>query len=133
MYGPGDMPDRVVSKFFAKAMKNETITLHNGENKVDFTYRQDAARGIIQAALSSVANVSFNITAGHATSLRTLAETIIDITGSKSDIEDIGNHKLYPMRGTLDISRAKDLLDYKPEFTLRQGLQSYYDWLQNKI
>ena len=79
MYGPGDMPDRVVSKFFAKAMTNETITLHNGENKVDFTYRQDAARGIILAALSSVANVSFNITAGNATSLRTLAETIIEL------------------------------------------------------
>ena len=46
VYGPGDLPDRVVSKFFAKAMKNETITLHNGENKVDFTYRQDAAYGI---------------------------------------------------------------------------------------
>ena len=133
VYGPGDMPDRVVSKFFAKAMKNETITLHNGENKIDFTYRQDTARGIILAALSSVANVSFNITAGNATSLRTLAEKIIAITGSESDLEDIGNHKLYPMRGTLDIGRAKDLLQYEPEFTLEQGLKSYYDWLQLKI
>jgi len=133
VYGPGDMPDRVVSKFFAKAMNNETITLHNGANKVDFTYRQDAATGIIQAALSSVANVSFNITAGHATSLRTLAEMIIEITGSKSELEDIGNHKLYPMRGTLDIGRAKDLLGYEPKFTLEQGLKSYYEWLQNKI
>ena len=133
VYGPGDMPDRVVSKFFDKAMKNETITLHNGDNKVDFTYRQDAATGIIQAALSSVANVSFNITAGNATSLRTLAEMIIEITGSKSELEDIGNHKLYPMRGTLDISRAKDLLGYEPTFSLKEGLQSYYDWLQLKI
>ena len=133
VYGPGDMPDRVVSKFFEKAMNGQAITLHNGANKVDFTYRQDAARGIILAALSSVANVSFNITAGNATSLRTLAEKIIEITGSDSDIEDVGNHKLYPMRGTLDISRAKDLLDYAPEFTLEQGLKSYYDWLQNKI
>jgi len=133
VYGPGDMPDRVVSKFFEKAMNGKAITLHNGENKVDFTYRQDAARGIILAALSSVANVSFNITAGNATSLRTLAEKIIEITGSDSDIEDIGNHKLYPMRGTLDIGRAKDLLDYEPEFTLDKGLKSYYDWLQNKI
>jgi len=133
VYGPGDMPDRVVSKFFEKAITGKAITLHNGDNKVDFTYRQDAARGIILAALSSVANVSFNITAGNATSLRTLAEKIIEITGSDSDIEDIGNHKLYPMRGTLDIGRAKDLLDYEPEFTLEQGLKSYYDWLQNKI
>ena len=130
MFGPGDLPDRVVSKFFAKAMKNEEIHLHNGENKVDFTYRQDAAYGIIKAADSEVANTSFNITAGNATSLRTLAETIIDITGSKSEIKDIGMHTLYPMRGTLDISRAKDLLDYTPQFTLRQGLESYYDWIR---
>ena len=100
---------------------------------MDFTYRQDAAYGIIKAATSDVANTSFNITAGNATSLRTLAETIIDITGSKSDVKDIGMHKLYPMRGTLDISRAKDLLEYQPQFSLRQGLESYYEWLQNKI
>ena len=130
VYGPGDLPDRVVSKFFHKAMNNETIQLHNGENKVDFTYRQDAAYGIIKAAQSEVANTSFNITAGNATSLRTLAETIVDITGSDSDIVDVGMHKLYPMRGTLDISRAKDLLEYEPQFTLRQGLESYYDWIR---
>lgn len=130
VFGPGDLPDRVVSKFFAKAMKNEEIHLHNGANKVDFTYRQDAAYGIIKAANSEVANTSFNITAGNATSLRTLAETIVDITGSKSEIKDIGMHDLYPMRGTLDISRAKDLLDYAPQFTLRQGLESYYDWIR---
>ena len=132
VYGPGDMPDRVVSKFFDKAMSNQAITLHNGDNKVDFTYRRDAARGIILAALSPVANVSFNITAGKATSLRKLAEKIIALTGSDSDIEDTGNHVLYPMRGTLDISRASDLLDYKPEFTLDEGLASYYDWLKNR-
>ena len=133
VYGPGDMPDRVVSKFFDKAMNDQTISLHNGDNKVDFTYRQDAAKGIILAALSSVANVSFNITAGNATSLSTLADKIIKITGSKSEVEDIGNHSLYPLRGTLDISRAKDLLGYEPQFTLDKGLESYYDWLQNKI
>jgi nucleoside-diphosphate-sugar epimerase len=130
VYGPGDLPDRVVSKFFDKAMKNETITLHNGDNKVDLTYRQDAADGIIKASLSEVANTSFNITAGNATSLRTLAETIIDITGSRSDLQDTGMHKLYPLRGTLDISRARDLLEYEPQFSLRQGLESYYDWIR---
>jgi UDP-glucose 4-epimerase len=130
VYGPGDLPDRVVSKFFAKAMNNETIHLHNGDNKVDFTYRQDAAYGIIKAAESEVANTSFNITAGNATSLRTLAETIIDITGSQSELKDIGMHKLYPMRGTLDISRARDLIEYQPKYSLRQGLESYYEWIR---
>ena len=130
VYGPGDLPDRVVSKFFEKAMKNQTITLHNGNNKVDFTYREDAAYGIIKAALSNNKNTSFNITAGNATSLRTLAEMIIKITDSSSSIEDIGDHSLYPSRGTLDITRAKSLLDYTPECSLHTGLQKYYDWIR---
>jgi nucleoside-diphosphate-sugar epimerase len=86
--------------------------------------------GIIKAAMSEVANTSFNITAGNATSLRKLAETIIDITGSQSELQDTGNHRLYPMRGTLDISRARDLLEYEPQFDLRQGLESYYEWIR---
>jgi|TARA_R110001592_G_scaffold113020_2_gene311764 nucleoside-diphosphate-sugar epimerase len=130
VYGPGDMPDRVVSKFFEKAMKNDTITLHNGENKVDFTYVEDTVQGIIKAATSSVANVSFNITQGNATSLRTLANTIIAITNSQSEVEDIGNHDLYPMRGTLDISRAKDLIEYEPQHELKEGLEKYYEWIR---
>jgi nucleoside-diphosphate-sugar epimerase len=130
VYGPGDLPDRVVSKFFEKAMKNETITLHNGKNKVDFTYIEDAADGIIKAALSQVSNVSFNITNGNATSLASLAEKIIGITTSESDIEDTGTHNLYPLRGTLDIARAKDLLGYQPKTTLDKGLKNYYEWLR---
>ena len=133
VYGPGDLPDRVVSKFFAKAMANEDIELHNGENKVDLTYRQDAAYGIVKATLSEVANTSFNITTGNATTLRDLAETIIEITKSDSDIEDIGMQSLYPQRGTLDINRARDLLGYDPKQNLKQGLKNYYEWLQNKI
>ncbi len=133
VFGPGDLPDRVVSKFFIKALKGETIKLHNGNNKVDFTYRDDAADGIIKAAESDVANTSFNITAGNATSLRTLAETITAITGSQSRIKDIGMQDLYPARGTLDISRAKELLEYTPKTSLKEGLENYYGWAQDNI
>ena len=133
VYGPGDIEDRVLSKFFAHAMNDKTITVHDGDNKVDFTYINDTAEGIIKATLSDVSNRSFNITAGNATSLRTAAEKIIALTGSKSDIVDTGAHKLYPRRGTLDITRAKDLLGYEPKHSFDQGLEKYYEWLQNKI
>lgn len=133
VYGPGDMEDRVLSKFFSNAMNNRTITVHDGDNKVDFTYIDDTAEGIIKATLSEVSNRSFNITAGNATSLRTAADKIIALTGSKSAIVDTGAHKLYPRRGTLDITRAKNLLGYEPKTSFDQGLQKYYEWLQNKI
>ena len=133
VFGPGDLPDRVVSKFFIQAMNNEQITLHNGENKIDFTYIDDAVDGIIKAAESEVANTSFNITAGNSTSLKKLAEKIVYMTKSESEIKDIGMQNLYPARGTLDISRAKDLLEYTPKCELSEGLENYYEWLQNKI
>ena len=133
VYGPGDMDDRVLSKFFQRAMNNETIEVHDGDNRVDFTYLEDTADGIIKATLSDVKNMSFNITAGNATSLRTAAEKIIALTGSNSDIVDTGAHKLYPKRGTLDISRAKELLGYEPKTLFDEGLGKYYEWLQNKI
>jgi len=133
VYGPGDMDDRVLSKFFQRAMNNETIEVHDGDNRVDFTYLEDTADGIIKATLSEEKNMSFNITAGGATSLRTAAEKIIALTGSKSDIVDTGAHKLYPRRGTLDITRAKTLLGYEPTTSFDQGLEKYYEWLQNKI
>lgn len=128
VYGPGDLPDRVVTKFFTKALDNKTITLHNGNNKIDCTYLDDAVDGIIKTAMSQVSNVSFNITNGKAVTLRDLAEKICSISGSESDIEDTGDNPLYPTRGTLDISRAKDLLGYEPQTGIEQGLQNYLDW-----
>ena len=133
VYGPGDMDDRVLSKFFIQAMNDETIDVHDGDNKVDFTYVDDTADGIIKATLSDSKNMSFNITAGRAITLREAAEKVIELTGSDSGIVDIGAQKLYPKRGTLDVSRAKELLGYTPTTAFDDGLEKYHEWLQNKI
>ena len=133
VYGLNDLPDRVVPKFFKKAINNETITLHNGNNKADFTFRDDVVDGIIKATFSDIKNESFNLTAGQAFSLKTLSEKVKDITGSKSKVEDIGSHNLYPTRGTLDISKAKNMLNYNPKINFESGLKLYYESIQNTI
>jgi nucleoside-diphosphate-sugar epimerase len=134
VYGAGDIPDRVLSKFFAAAMNNRDINVHDANNRVDFTYVEDTADGIIRCALErKAANKIFNITAGSATSLGEAAKKIIQLTGSKSQIKDTGQNNLYPDRGTLDISQAKNLLNYQPQHNFDQGIKKYYEWLQNKI
>jgi len=134
VYGAGDIPDRVLSKFFAAAMNNQDINVHDANNRVDFTYVEDAADGIIHCALEKqAANKIFNITAGRAKSLGEAAKKIIQLTGSRSQIKDTGKNKLYPNRGTLDVSQARQLLGYRPEHSFDQGIAKYYEWLQNKI
>jgi nucleoside-diphosphate-sugar epimerase len=131
VYGPGDLPDRVLSKFFKAAMSNKTLHVHNGKNKVDFTYIDDTAVGIAKVALSEMYNTSFNITAGKAISLQMAAKEVIKITKSKSKIIDTGQNQLYPDRGMLDINRAKKTINYAPQYDFKTGLKKYYEWLQN--
>jgi nucleoside-diphosphate-sugar epimerase len=133
VYGPGDLPDRVLSKFFEAAMSNKDLNVHNGKNKVDFTYVDDTADGIAKISINEVYNNSFNITAGNAQTLYKAAKEVIKITGSKSKIVDTGRNQLYPDRGTLNISKAKKLVKYKPNTDFTTGLKKYYEWLQNKI
>ena len=134
VYGAGDIPDRVLSKFFAAAMNNRDINVHDANNRVDFTYVEDTADGIIRCALEKkAANKIFNITAGSATSLGDAAKKIIQLTRSKSQIKDTGQNNLYPERGTLDIAQAKNLLNYQPQYNFDQGIKKYHEWLQNKI
>jgi nucleoside-diphosphate-sugar epimerase len=134
VYGAGDIPDRVLSKFFAAAMNNQDITVHGTDNRVDFTYVEDAADGIIRCALEKkAANKIFNITAGSAINLNEAAKKIIQLTGSKSQVKDTGKNKLYPNRGTLDVSQAQELLGYQSQHSFDQGIAKYYEWLQNKI
>ena len=134
VYGAGDIPDRVLSKFFDAAMNNRDINVHDANNRVDFTYVEDTADGIIRCALEKeAANKIFNVTAGSATSLGEAAEKIIKLSGSLSRIKDTGQNNLYPERGTLDISQAKKLLKYEPKHSFDQGIKKYYEWLQNTI
>ena len=134
VYGAGDIPDRVLSKFFAAAMNNKNINVHDANNRVDFTYVEDTAAGIIKCALEEkAANQIFNITAGSATSLGEAAEKIIKLTGSRSQIKDTGQHNLYPERGTLDISQAKKLLKYEPQYSFDKGIKKYYKWILKNV
>ena len=131
VYGPGDIPDRVVTKFFDQAMQNKNITVHQGINKVDFTYVTDAAEGIIRCATTpGAANLSFNITSGEGHSLESVAQHIKEIADSRSEIRVEGTNSLYPSRGGLDISRARDILKYNPQVGLIEGLNHYHDWIR---
>lgn len=129
VYGPGDIPDRVVTKFFDNAIAGLPITVH-GNNRVDFTYIDNAVWGFAACALSDkAANNTFNISSGIGTRIYEVAQEIVRITDSNSDIVVEQDHSLYPARHGLDISKAKLILGYNPQTSITEGLQQYYDWI----
>lgn len=132
VYGEFDVEDRVVSKFMLTAMRGQTLKVKGANEVLDFTYVEDAAMGIVQAALSkNSANKIYNITrsAERQYTLKDAAELAIAISGSGS-IEIQDRDLSFPKRGRLSIERAVKDFDYNPVVNVEEGFKRYYDWFQ---
>ena len=128
VYGEYDVEDRVVSKFMLSAMRGETLKVNGANETLDFTYVEDAARGIVQATLSETAvNNTYNITKSHSLSLLQAASLAIKIAG-QGDIECRDKDADFPSRGALSIDRARRDFGFDPQVDVEDGFQKYYEW-----
>tara|TARA_B100000963_G_C22607051_1_gene663059 strand:+ start:47 stop:997 length:951 start_codon:yes stop_codon:yes gene_type:complete len=127
VYGPNDMNKRVVQIFIENAIKNKPLILHNrGASLLDFTYVEDIATGLYLSIkkFDKSKNEIFNITAGKSRSLKDLVN-ILQKHFSDLKIQYSTKKLIRPKRGTLDISKAKKLLQYKPKYNLEKGIKKY--------
>jgi|TARA_R110001592_G_scaffold57563_4_gene174950 nucleoside-diphosphate-sugar epimerase len=131
VYGPLDVCDRVISKFFINAIKGEKLTVNGKMEKLDFTFVNDVADGIVQATESSVAkNETYNLTRSKGVTLYDAANMVKQIVG-KGNIEVKQKDKDFPSRGSLSIEKAQKDFGYNPTTDLNEGLVIYYNWLLN--
>lgn len=131
VYGPLDVVDRVVAKFMLSAMRGETLKVNGPDEKLDFTYVDDVADGIVKATLSEESNdKTFNITRGRSRTLLEAAELIIKIVGN-GNIELSDKDENFPSRGSLNIYSARYNLGYDPKIDIEEGFRLYYDWFKN--
>jgi nucleoside-diphosphate-sugar epimerase len=132
VYGPTDVNRRVIQIFLEKAIKGENLVLNGGEkNIIDFTYIDDIADGLMLAGFSKGGeNQQFNITGGRGRSLVECANIISNYFPSIS-YEVKPMDKARPIRGTLSIQKAKDLLGYEPKYSLEEGIQRYVQFYRD--
>lgn len=132
VYGPYDIENRVISKFLSSAMRGEELVVKGAEDELDFTYIDDAAMGIALAVTSeNTDNAIYNITNGQSHTLLKAAELAVKIAG-KGTIRIESRDNNFPVRGQLNISRAKLDFGYYPAINLEKGLKEYYSWLTEK-
>jgi nucleoside-diphosphate-sugar epimerase len=131
VYGPGDVEDRVVSKFLLTAMRGKTVQVNGGNESLDFTFVTDAADGIATAAVSdSTDNMTYNVTRGRGRTLSEAADLAVQIVGSGTiQVNDPDNN--FPSRGQLNTMRAKEDFGFDPVVDIEQGFEEYCAWLKN--
>jgi UDP-glucose 4-epimerase len=136
VYGPTDSNRRVTEIFALNSFRNQDLVLENGgQNKLDFTYVEDLAKGFVLAATSDRAlGETFNLTRGEGRSIEDLADVILKLnptSQSKKVVRDAVSFR--PNRGALDISKARELLGYNPEHSLEAGMLKYLDFLRDTL
>lgn len=123
----------IIAKLIDTYLNSSSETIDVDINRTsDFVYSGDVVNANILAMEKILdnslepkqINPVFNIGSGTETSIKDLAEMVIEITGAKLKINPISSH--HPRRFYFDISAAKKLLGYYPR-DLRQGLVEYIE------
>ena len=135
-YGPrmrgDDIYGRVIPRFIAQAVNNEPITVFgDGTQTRSFCYVTDQIEGILRlATIDEARGQIINIGNDEEIQILKLASIIKDLTGSRSQIVFEPLPQDDPARRRPDLTRAKQILNWKPKVNTKQGLAATIEWNQ---
>ena len=139
VYGPRQDPHSeyaaVIPRFVSRILKGEPPIIYgDGQQTRDFTFVKDVVNANILAMNSDATGV-YNIASGRRISIQELATLITRLTGRDSDLEPVFDK---PRKGDVrhslaDISRARAVMGYKPEYSLERGLEETLRWFKFKF
>ena len=132
VYGPRQDTRMVIPKFFNQAMNNEPITVYgSGSQTRDFTWIGDTVKSSILLAENVTGFEIFNVANEKELCIKELAEKIVQITGSKSEINLINApSKRYDFevgRRFGSSQKLEHFVGYKPSTSIDKGLTAVYN------
>mmetsp|Transcript_73777 Transcript_73777/g.130053 ORF Transcript_73777/g.130053 Transcript_73777/m.130053 type:complete len:358 (-) Transcript_73777:1563-2636(-) len=134
-YGPRMHPydGRVVSNFILQAIKGEDITIYgDGSQTRSFCYVDDLVEAMVRMMEDETGFTGpVNIGNPGEFTIKELAEQIIELTGSKSQIIYLPLPADDPLQRKPNIDLAKEKLGWEPKILLREGLQKTIDYFQS--
>jgi dTDP-glucose 4,6-dehydratase len=134
-YGPHLEPGdgRVVSNFLAQAMRGDALTVYgDGTQTRSFCYVDDEVDGLL-ALLDSAWGEPMNIGNPDEFTVLELAQLVLEVTGSASEIVHAELPRDDPVRRRPDITLAERELGWRPQISLRDGLTRTLDWYRDRL
>ncbi len=117
-----------MSNFLVQALDGKPLTVYgDGTQTRSYCYVDDEVRGIL-ALLDSDWNGPMNIGNPDEFTVLDLAQKVLEVTGASSEIVFEPLPVDDPVRRRPDITLAKEVLGWRPEVDLREGLARTYDW-----
>ncbi len=119
----------VIPHFLRQASQGGTLVIHGqGEQTRDFVFINDALEALVAAATApGIDRLVINIGSGHETSIKDLAQAVMETMNVKTDWMPKEDQDPGPSRMCADIQLARQKLGYQPHFDLREGLKRMID------
>jgi dTDP-glucose 4,6-dehydratase len=137
-YGPRQSSRAVVPAIITQALTQEVVRLGNLDARRDLTYVTDTVAGFLRAAENpGLEGETFNLGSGTEIRIGELADEIINLVGKSCNVE-VDPTRLRPEKSEVqrllsDNALARERLDWKPQVSLRNGLQRTIDWIAEHL
>jgi len=135
-YGPRMHIDdgRVISNFIVQALRGEPITIYGeGTQTRSFCFVDDMVEALIRMMEQEETNGPVNVGNPVEYSIRQIAELILELTGSKSEMSYHPLPEDDPLQRCPDISLAKKVLDWEPTVALEEGLAKTIEYFRGVV
>ncbi len=141
-YGPRLDPrgyGSVIARFINQALRGDPLTVYdNGQQTRCFTYVADTIEGTMRAAtLKQAVGQVFNIGSNHEKTILELAQLVLELTGSASEIVHVSYESTFgaafedTRRRVPDVTRSRDVLGFLAQTPLKDGLRRTLAWFQD--
>ncbi len=133
VYGPKQRPDMAFHKFFKSILQDEAIPIYgDGQQTREFTFVSDIIAANLAAATAPKAmGEIFNIGGGSRVVLAEVLDTIEEIVGKPIKRNHIEKAMGDARHTAADVSKAKKILGYQPQVSLREGLIQEWEWVKS--
>ena len=129
-YGPYQLPEKLVPKTIIRALKGLKVPIYgSGKNVRDWIYVQDHCEAIDLVLSKGEAGEIYNVSSGNELTNVEIVRRILRVMGKSEDlmtfVEDRPGHDV---RYSLDSSRIRSRLGWKPRFFFKEALKLTVDW-----
>ena len=139
VYGPGQSLTNpytgILSIFSTRLLNQNPINVfEDGKESRDFVYIDDVVAATIACIERDAANHQvFNVGSGEVTSVAQVAAALKAAYQSEVEVSVSGDYRLGDIRHNVaDISKARDILGFKPQVMFEEGIKRFSDWVKQQ-
>jgi UDP-glucuronate 4-epimerase len=130
-YGPRQRPEMAIHKFTRLIDQGEKLSIYgDGSSRRDYTYIDDLIEGILAVIRHNRGFEIYNLGESQTTSLKELVQWIEKALGKRANIEMVHSQPGDVSVTYADITKAKEMLKYRPKVNMEEGIKRFVEWYQ---